>query len=124
IRIFSDATDADANGYVDDIAGWDFHEEDNDPFDDVSYGHGTGEAEDSSGEASNGGGVGTAPSGMFIPIKVADIFVSDANASARGVVFGVDSGAAVIQEANGSLDNTPFGQEAIDYAWAKGVPVI
>ncbi len=124
IEIFSDSTDADSNGYVDDIAGWDFHQEDNDPFDDVSYGHGTGEAEDSSAEPQNGGGVGTAPSGMFIPIKVADSFVSDVNDFARGVVFGVDSGAAVIQEANGSLDNTPFGQEAVDYAWAKGVPVI
>src|SRR5262249_10707456 len=32
IEIFSDGIDADANGYVDDIAGWDFHENDNDPF--------------------------------------------------------------------------------------------
>jgi hypothetical protein len=31
IAVFSDATDADGNGYVDDIAGWDFHEDDNDP---------------------------------------------------------------------------------------------
>lgn len=124
IKIFSDGTDADGNGYVDDIAGWDFHEEDNDPFDDVSYGHGTGEAEDSSAEASNGGDVGAAPNTMFIPIKVSDSFVSDLNDFAKAVVFAVDSGAAVIQEANGSLDNTPFAQEALDYAYAKGVPVI
>ena len=32
----------------------------------------------------------------------------------------VDSGAAVIQEANGSLDNTPFAQHAIDYAYGEG----
>lgn len=124
IAIFSDGTDADTNGYVDDIAGWDFHENDNDPFDDVSYGHGTGEAEDSSAEANNGGGVGTAPNTMFIPVKVSDSFVSDVNDFAKGVIFGVDSGAAVIQEANGSLDNTPFAQAAINYAYAKGVPVI
>jgi hypothetical protein len=124
IAVFSDGTDADANGYADDIAGWDFHEDDNDPFDDVSYGHGTGEAEDSSAEAANGGGVGTAPNAMFIPVKVSDSFVSDVNDFARGVVFAVDSGAAVIQEANGSLDHTAFGQDAIDYAYARGVPVI
>ena len=124
IAVFSDGTDADTNGYVDDIAGWDFHQDDNDPFDDVSYGHGTGEAEDSSAEAANGGGVGTAPNAMFIPVKVSDSFVSDVNDFARGVVFGVDSGAAVIQEANGSLDHTAFGQDAIDYAYARGVPVI
>ncbi|MGH7895865.1 MAG: hypothetical protein ACREQL_14430, partial [Candidatus Binatia bacterium] len=124
IRIFSDGSDADANGYIDDIAGWDFHQDDNDPFDDVSYGHGTGEAEDSSAEAANGGGVGTAPNTMFIPVKVSDSFVSDINDFAKGVVFAIDSGAAVIQEANGSIDNTPFAQQAIDYAYAKGVPVI
>jgi hypothetical protein len=124
ITIFSDGSDADANGYVDDIAGWDFHEEDNDPFDDVSYGHGTGQAEDSSAEAANGGGVGTAPNTMFIPVKVGDSFVSDINDFAKGVVFAVDSGVAIIQEANGALDNTPFAQQAIDYAYAKGVPVI
>jgi hypothetical protein len=125
IAVFSDGTDGDGNGYVDDIAGWDFHEDDNDAFDDVSYGHGTGEAEDSSAEAANaGGGVGTAPNAMFIPIKVSDSFVSDINDFARGVVFAVDSGAAVIQEANGSLDHTAFGQDAIDYAYARGVPVI
>ncbi|MEB2285259.1 MAG: FG-GAP-like repeat-containing protein [Myxococcales bacterium] len=124
LRAFSDGIDADANGYVDDIAGWDFHEDDNDPYDDVRYGHGTGEAEDSTAEAANGGGVGTAPSSTFIPIKVSDSFISDVNDFARGVVFAVDSGAAVIQEANGTLDNSPFAQEAIDYAYARGVPVI
>src|SRR5207244_2343751 len=48
---FSDGTDADHNGFVDDIAGWDFVDNDNDPFDDVQYGHGTGEARDSTAEA-------------------------------------------------------------------------
>ncbi len=34
--------DDDSNGYVDDIAGWDFLDNDNDAYDDVQYGHGTG----------------------------------------------------------------------------------
>jgi hypothetical protein len=61
IRAFSDGTDDDGNGYVDDIAGWNFLDDDNDPFDEVSYGHGTGEAEDSTAEADNGGALGTCP---------------------------------------------------------------
>jgi len=55
IMIFSDGVDGDGNGYVDDICGFDFFEFDNDPFDDVQYGHGTGEAQDSTAEANNGG---------------------------------------------------------------------
>ena len=54
--------DQDGNGYVDDFVGWDSYEDDNDPFDEVQYGHGTGEAEDSTGEVDNGaGGAGVCP---------------------------------------------------------------
>ncbi len=48
IATYSDGTDDDGNGYVDDIAGWDFFDDDNDPFDASSCcsanGHGTGRA--------------------------------------------------------------------------------
>src|SRR5439155_242330 len=54
IMIFSDGVDDDHDGYVDNIAGWDFFEGDNDPFDEVDYGHGSGEARDSTAEANNG----------------------------------------------------------------------
>src|SRR5437764_3391130 len=37
IATFSDHRDNDHNGYVDDIAGWDFFDNDNDPFDASSY---------------------------------------------------------------------------------------
>src|SRR5439155_8068330 len=37
IVAFSDSTDADSNGYVDDIAGWDFFDDDNDPYDASSH---------------------------------------------------------------------------------------
>ena len=55
---FSDGVDDDDNGFVDDIAGWDFLDNDNDAFDDVQYGHGTGEAIDSTAEANNGDDTG------------------------------------------------------------------
>jgi hypothetical protein len=42
------------NGYVDDISGWDFMKNDNDPYDDTRYGHGTGEARDSVSQTNNG----------------------------------------------------------------------
>src|SRR5919204_2286908 len=84
IIAFSDGTDADGNGYVDDIAGWDFLDDDNDPYDDVQYGHGTGEARDSSAEADNevtahnpgndkddhyGDQAGACPNCMVIPLR-------------------------------------------------------
>ena len=47
IALASDGVDDDGNGYIDDISGWDFMWNDNDPYDDTEYGHGTGEAMDS-----------------------------------------------------------------------------
>ena len=35
---YSDGLDDDGNGYVDDISGWDFMKDDNDPYDDTRYG--------------------------------------------------------------------------------------
>ncbi|MGH0037670.1 MAG: S8 family serine peptidase [Myxococcota bacterium] len=114
-----------ANGYIDDISGWDFHEDDNDPFDDVDYGHGTGEAEDSTGEANDGSGFpGVAPSAMFLPLRVGDSFVALDQEFAQAVVYAVDIGAHLIQEALGTINQTPTGQAAVDYAYARGVPVM
>ncbi len=125
IFIFSDGVDDDHNGYVDDIAGWDFFEDDNDPLDEVRYGHGTGEAEDSNAEANNGiGDVGTCPSCMVMPVRVGDSFVAEVNNFAQGVLFATDNGARVIQEALGTLNNSSLTQAAIDYAYRRGVIVV
>jgi hypothetical protein len=124
IRAFSDGTDADANGYVDDVAGWNFLDDDNDPFDEVAYGHGTGEARDSAAEADDGGDLGACPNCMVLPVRVGDSFIADSNLFAQGVVFAVDSGAHVVQEALGTVNNSTMARAAIDYAYASHVPVI
>jgi hypothetical protein len=124
IMLFSDGVDDDGNGYVDDIAGWDFFEFDNDPFDEVQYGHGTGEARDSAAEANNGGAIATCPNCMTMAVRVGDSFVADVNSFAQGVIFSVDTGADVIQEALGTYNQSAFAQAAIDYAYAHDVPVM
>ena len=62
--------DDDGNGYVDDISGWDFMKDDNDPYDDTRYGHGTGEARASVAATNNmKGGAGVCPLCRFIPTR-------------------------------------------------------
>jgi hypothetical protein len=121
---FSDGTDADGNGFPDDIAGWDFLDDDNDPFDDVQYGHGTGEALDSNAEADNGGDLGTCPNCTVIPLRVGDSFIADVNDFAQAAVYAVDRGVLVIQEALGTLNNSTLARQAVDYAYGRGVAVI
>jgi hypothetical protein len=121
---FSDGADDDGNGFTDDIAGWDFLDNDNDPYDDVQYGHGTGEAKDSSSEANNGDQAGSCPNCMVIPLRVGDSFVADDNKFAQAVLYAVDNNVLVVQEALGTLNNSHLAQDAIDYAYNHGVAVI
>lgn len=122
---FSDGKDTDGNGYVDDISGWDFYRNDNDPYDDTHYGHGTGEARDSSAEGNNNrGSLGICPECTTLMVRGGDSFVADGNDFAGGVFFAVDSGASVIQSALGSLSRSLYAEDAITYAYNNNVVFI
>jgi hypothetical protein len=125
IQLFSDGVDDDANGYTDDISGWDFYKNDNDPYDDTRYGHGTGEAKDSNAEGNNAlGSIGGCPRCRFVPMRVGDSFIADANDFGKAVIYATDNGASVVQDALGTLNMNPFARQAIDYAYGKGVLVV
>jgi hypothetical protein len=112
-------------GFTDAIAGWNFVDDTNNPYDDVHYDHGTGTAEDSVAAAGTlASEVGTCPNCMLLPIRVGDSFITSGNAFAEGALFAVDSGASVIQEALGTYDVTATDNQAISYAEAHGVPVV
>jgi len=125
ILIFSDGVDNDGNGYIDDIAGWDFFEDDNDPLDNVLSGHGTGIAKEAAAEGNNGiGGIGVAPGATLLPVRVGDSFIVDANAFAQGVLYAVDAGASVVAAAVGAYNNSRFARAALEYAHRRGVVVV
>ncbi len=124
IKIFSDGFDDDGNGYADDISGWDFFHHDNDPADVNRFGHGTGEALMAAAQTNNGTGTsGVCPRCRIMPVRVGDSFVADVNNFAMGVVFAVDTGAKVILEALGTVNNSAFAQDAVEYAVNSGVSI-
>jgi MYXO-CTERM domain-containing protein len=119
---FSDGVDDDGNGYVDDIAGWDFMKDDNDPYDDTRYGHGTGEARDSTAQANNGiQSAGVCPLCRFMPMRVGDSFITNVNSFGKAVIYATDNGARVIQCALGTINMSQFTQKALDYAYENNV---
>jgi hypothetical protein len=124
ILAFSDGQDHDHNGFANDIAGWNFVDNNNDPFDDVQYGHGTGEAQDSNGEANTNQELGTCPDCMVMPLRVGESFIADVNRFAQAVLYATDQGASVIQEALGTLNNSYFARQAIEYAYHHGTAII
>ena len=47
-----------------------------------------------------------------------------ANNFGQAVIYGVDNGALVIQEALGTLNNTQLARQAVEYAYDHGVAII
>ncbi len=124
ILAFTDGRDHDHDGYANDIAGWNYVDDNNDPFDDVQYGHGTGEAQDSNGEANTSQELGTCPDCRVMVLRVGESFVADVNRFAQAALYATDRGAYVIQEALGTLNNSYFARQAIEYAYRHGTVTI
>ena len=125
IELFSDGVDDDTNGYTDDISGWDFFKNDNNPYDDIRNGHGTTEAAESSAEGNNAlESLGACPMCRFELLRAGDSALADANDFAKAVVYATDNGAKVVQSALTTLDMTAFARAAIDYAYVHNVTVV
>jgi hypothetical protein len=125
IKTFSDGTDADKNGFKDDIAGWDFFNDDNDPFDASSYSsasnHGSGRAEDAAEEGNDAqSSLGVCLKCQIVPMRVWDTFVVDMNNFGQAVGYAGDNGIQVVEGAVGGLFNSRFAQQAFSYAYDKG----
>ena len=126
---FSDGIDDDGNGFVDDIAGWDFFDDDNNPFDASSYSsagnHGSGRASDAVAEANNRlSSLGLCPRCRLVPIRIWDTFVADTNNFALCMLYAADNGIDVIEAAIGGLTTTEFAQAATQYAYEHGVALM
>ncbi len=118
-----DQSDNDNNGYVDDIHGWDFVNEDNDPYDD--HGHGTNVTGIIGANHNN---IGYAGVDKFAKIMVCKIL--DENNSGfyswwtDAIYYAVDNGADVINMSVGGSGYSSSMQEAVDYAHNNGVIVV
>lgn len=124
IATFSDGIDDDANGHIDDVCGWDFLWNDNNPYDDVRFGHGTGIARDAAAEGNDGNDIGTCPNCTIVPVRVGDSFVVDGAAFGSGIAYVVDLGVPVAAVAVGGVTQTTAVERAVEHAWNNGTLVI
>ena len=127
IYTFSDGLDDDGNGYVDDIAGWDFFDGDNDPYARLralSANHGTGVMKEAVAGADDGGDLGTCPNCALLPIRVGDSFITNGDRAAMGMVYAADAGAKVIGMAIGALSHPSWSRTAVAYADQQGAVLV
>jgi hypothetical protein len=119
--------DDDGNGYVDDVKGWDFHNNDNDPLDDNS--HGTHVAGTIAAVGNNGFGViGVAPMARIMPVKGLDAAGSGYTSNlAKGIVYAAMNGADVVSNSWGcsaACPSSPFVEDAVRTAYNLNVVVV
>ena len=123
-EIAGNGIDDDANGFVDDLRGWDFIYNDNDPFD--VYGHGTHVAGTIAAEGNNSIGViGVAPQAKIMIAKgLGDDGWGSISALANCVKYAADNGAKVLNNSWGGNGSSQLITDAFHYADTKGCVAI
>ncbi|HEU4979087.1 MAG TPA: hypothetical protein VFT42_09360, partial [Solirubrobacteraceae bacterium] len=123
IAVFSNGVDNDHNGYVDDISGWNFDRNTNDPqTEDTAYSHAPGLISDTVGEANNGfGSVGHCRTCTLVPIKQGSECLGRPDRWGAAILYATDLGATTISSVVVSYAYSSFNQEAVDYAYDHGV---
>ncbi|MGE0564975.1 MAG: S8 family serine peptidase [Pseudolabrys sp.] len=116
--------DDDGNGYVDDVIGWNFIDNNNTPWD--QQGHGTFIAGVIAAKSGNGIGIaGINPAARIMPLKVLDAFGrGESPAIAEAIVYAANHGARVINLSLGSHGPATVVARAIKYAQSRGVLVV
>jgi len=118
-----DGIDNDNNGHIDDVTGWDFGDDDDDPTDKV--GHGTMMAGVIAAIQNNGLGIsGTAPESTILPLKVSVSNSPVASAVAEAIIYAADQGASIINLSLALGENSQAVTDAVAYASSKGVLLV
>ena len=118
----SPGIDDDQNGYIDDLHGWDFANNDNIPLDDHFHGtHVAGIA----AATTTSNMTGICPFCRVMPVKVLGADGSGTlDVVASGITYAADQGAQVINMSLGGSAGAATLQQAVDYAWTRGVVVV
>lgn len=115
--------DDDGNGYVDDLLGWDFANNDNNP-DDMNS-HGTHVAGSIAAEDNNFGITGVAPDAQIMPVQVLGDDGGGYNSDiVAGIDYAVANGADVINLSLGGSNVSPGINAAIQEATDLGTLVV
>ncbi|MDX6651895.1 MAG: hypothetical protein QOJ38_676 [Solirubrobacterales bacterium] len=128
---FSDGHDGygaenDANGYVDDISGWDFYNDQNDPATlDSAYGHANGQQKQAAAEVNNGHqGVGVCPRCRLLPVKAGAEALDASYQLAEAWLYAADMKTDVIVSVTADLGYSTFMAQAVQYCWDHDIVMV
>jgi hypothetical protein len=116
IAAFSNNVNHDGDGYPNDISGYDFYDNDNDPAtEDSTYNHSDEQMLVIHHEC---------PHCMIMPVRAGDEALDDTDDLAKAWQFAGDAGASVIVSVTADLGYSSFMREVISELEAKGVAMV
>jgi hypothetical protein len=116
IAAFSDGIDHDHDGYANDISGWDFYDNQNDPATvDATYNHSDEQMLVLHREC---------PRCMIMPVKAGAEAPDQTKDLAKAWLFSADAGASVVVSVTADLGYSSFMREAIGYLQTRGVAMV
>ncbi len=122
-EIAGNGLDDDGNGYIDDVHGWDFVQDDASP-DDVA-GHGTTVAGVITAERNTTGSTGVAYDAQILAVRILDGEGQGTQIDiASGIRYAVDAGADIINLSLGGATGSVRVQRAIEYAAENDVFIV
>ncbi|ACK69015.1 peptidase S8 and S53 subtilisin kexin sedolisin [Gloeothece citriformis PCC 7424] len=122
-EIAGNGRDDDGNGYVDDVYGWNFANNNSNTLD--VHGHGTHVSGTIGGVRNNFGVTGIAYNSKIMPVKVLDDNGSGSHTGiAQGIRYAADNGAKVINMSLVGTVGSSTLQSAVQYASSKGAIVV
>ena len=122
-EIADNGKDDDGNGYIDDVYGWNFVNNNNNTLD--VNGHGTHVSGTIAGVKNSFGITGIAYDAKIMPVKVlGDDGYGEDSGVAQGIRYAVNNGANVINLSLGGDESNSDIESAVQYAASKGVIVV
>ena len=123
-EIPDNGADDDNNGYIDDVHGWDFGDNDNDPQEDAPV-HGTHVAGIACAVTNNATGIASIGfNTKFMPVKVTSGSSGSFAFPFEAIQYAVDNGADVINFSWRGLSYSRAEQELMNYCTNKGAAIV
>ncbi|MFA5890815.1 MAG: FG-GAP-like repeat-containing protein [Actinomycetota bacterium] len=118
----SNGADDDGNGYVDDISGWDFYNDQNDPGTvDSAYTHPNAQMGRAAALTNNGiGGASPCPLCTLMPIKGGAEALDRSDDLARAWIYATDQGADVVVSETAAMGYSSFLTQAAEHIAHSG----